>query len=275
MKLRISALAIRNPIPVAVFFIALTLMGLISYGQLPIKQFPNISFPLVAVTVTQSGAAPTEMETQITRPIEDAIAGIAGVKHISSDISLGASTTSIEFELGTDMQKATDDVRTAIDRTRVLLPPGIDPPNIQRVDIDSAPILTYAVSSNTLSPVDLSWFVDDTVARAIQAGKGVAQVSRLGGIDREINVTLDPAKMTAFGVTAPQVNAALYQFNADEAGQGQYRRPGADRAGAGASPDRAGAARPGDPGGGPLCDARRCRRGRRRPSGSAGLRPAR
>jgi HAE1 family hydrophobic/amphiphilic exporter-1 len=218
MKLRISALAIRNPIPVAILFIALTLMGLISYGQLPIKQYPNISFPLVAVTVTQSGAAPTEMETQITRPIEDAVAGIAGVKHISSDISLGASTTSIEFELGTDMQKATDDVRTAIDRTRVLLPPGIDPPNIQRVDIDSAPILTYAVSSNTLSPVDLSWFVDDTVARAIQAGKGVAQVSRLGGVDREINVTLDPAKMAAFAVTAPQVNAALYQFNVDEAG---------------------------------------------------------
>jgi len=218
MKLRISALAIRNPIPVAILFIALTLMGLISYSQLPIKQYPNISFPLVAVTVTQSGAAPTEMETQITRPIEDAIAGIAGVKHISSDISLGASTTSIEFELGTDMQKATDDVRTAVDRTRVLLPPGIDPPNVQRVDIDSAPILTYAVSSNTLSPVDLSWFVDDTVARAIQAGKGVAQVQRVGGIDREINVTLDPAKMAAFAVTAPQVNAALYQFNVDEAG---------------------------------------------------------
>jgi HAE1 family hydrophobic/amphiphilic exporter-1 len=218
MKLRISALAIRNPIPVAVLFIALTLMGMISYGQLPIKQFPNISFPLVAVTVTQSGAAPTEMETQITRPIEDAVAGIAGVKHISSEITLGASTTSIEFELGSDMQKVTDDVRTAIDRTRVLLPPGIDPPNVQRVDIDSAPILTYAVSSNTMAPVDLSWFVDDTVARAIQAGKGVAQVSRLGGIDREINVTLDPAKMAAFAVTAPQVNAALYQFNVDEAG---------------------------------------------------------
>jgi HAE1 family hydrophobic/amphiphilic exporter-1 len=218
MKLRISALAIRNPIPVAIFFIGLTLMGLISYGQLPIKQYPNLSFPVVVVTVTQSGAAPTEMETQITRPIEDAVAGIAGVKHISSDITLGVSTTSIEFELGSDMQKATDDVRTAIDRTRVLLPPGIDPPNVQRVDVDSAPILTYAVSSNTLSPVDLSWFVDDTVARAIQAGKGVAQVQRVGGIDREINVTLDPAKMAAFAVTAPQVNAALYQFNVDEAG---------------------------------------------------------
>jgi HAE1 family hydrophobic/amphiphilic exporter-1 len=98
------------------------------------------------------------------------------------------------------------------------LPPGIDPPNIQRVDIDSAPILTFAVSSKTRSPVDLSWFVDDTVARAIQAERGVAQVSRVGGVDREINVTLDPARMAAFGVTAPQVNAALYQFNTDVAG---------------------------------------------------------
>jgi HAE1 family hydrophobic/amphiphilic exporter-1 len=218
VKIRISAWAIRNPIPIAILFIALTLMGLISYSQLPIKQFPNISFPLVEVSVTQSGAAPTEMETQITRPVEDAIAGIANVKHISSTITLGASSTDIEFELGTDMQKATDDVRTAIDRTRVLLPPGIDPPNIQRIDIDSAPILTYAVSSSKLSPVALSWFVDDTVARAIQAQKGVAQVVRVGGINREINVTLDPAKMAAFAVTAPQVNAALYQFNTDEAG---------------------------------------------------------
>jgi HAE1 family hydrophobic/amphiphilic exporter-1 len=218
MKFRISAWAIRNPIPIAILFIALTLMGLLSYSQLPIKQFPNISFPVVSVSVTQSGAAPTEMETQITRPVEDAIAGIANVKHISSDITLGASSTTIEFELGTDMQKATDDVRTAIDRTRVLLPPGIDPPNIQRVDIDSAPILTFAVSSKTRSPVDLSWFVDDTVARAIQAERGVAQVSRVGGVDREINVTLDPARMVAFGVTAPQVNAALYQFNTDVAG---------------------------------------------------------
>jgi HAE1 family hydrophobic/amphiphilic exporter-1 len=218
MKIRISAWAIRNPIPIAILFIALTLMGLLSYSQLPIKQFPNISFPVVSVSVTQSGAAPTEMETQITRPVEDAIAGIANVKHISSDITLGASSTTIEFELGTDMQKATDDVRTAIDRTRVLLPPGIDPPNIQRVDIDSAPILTFAVSSKTRSPVDLSWFVDDTVARAIQAERGVAQVSRVGGVDREINVTLDPARMVAFGVTAPQVNAALYQFNTDVAG---------------------------------------------------------
>ena len=216
--LRISAWGIRNPIPVAILFIALTLAGLIAYGRLPIKQFPNISFPVVAVSVTQSGAAPAQMETQITRPVENAVAGVSNVKHIMSNVSLGSSTTSIEFELGTDMQKAADDVRTAVERVRVNLPPGIDPPTVQRIDVDAAPILTYAVSSPKLAPQQLSWFVDDTVARALQAEHGVAQVVRVGGIDREINVTLDPQRMRAFGVTAPQVNAALYQFNTDETG---------------------------------------------------------
>ena len=218
MKLRISAWAIRNPLPVALLFVALTLMGWLSYTRLPIKQFPNISFPLAQVSVSQSGAAPTEMQNQVTRPIEDAMAGIANVKHIRSYVSLGLSNTSIEFNLGTDMQKATDDVRTAVDRTRVQLPPGIDPPLVQRIDVDTQSILIYAVSSPTLSPVQLSWFVDNTVSRFLQGLPGVAAVNRDGGQDREINVTLDPQRMTAFGVTAPQVNAALYQYNIDETG---------------------------------------------------------
>jgi len=216
--IRISAWAIRNPIPVAIMFIALAIAGLAAYGKLPIKHFPNIQFPAVSVVVTQSGAAPAEVENQISRPVENALSGIEYVKHISSSVSLGASTTLVEFELGTDMQKATDDVRTAIDRERVNLPPGIDPPLVQRVDIDSAPILTYAVSAPNMSDTEVSWFIDDTVARAIQAEKGVAQVSRVGGADREINVVLDPDKMAAFGVTAPQVNDALRQYNTDEAG---------------------------------------------------------
>ena len=101
--------------------------------------------------------------------MENAIAGIEYVKHISSAVSLGASSTSIEFELGTDMQKATDDVRTAIDRERVNLPPGIDPPLIQRIDVDGAPILTYAVYAPNMSDTEVSWFIDDTVARQLQA----------------------------------------------------------------------------------------------------------
>jgi HAE1 family hydrophobic/amphiphilic exporter-1 len=218
VKVAISGWAIRNPIPVAVLFIALTLAGLIAYANMPIKQFPNVTFPVVTVSVTQAGAAPSEMETQITRPIEDAVAGISYVRHISSTVVQGASTTSIEFELSANLQKATDDVRTAVERTRVQLPPSIDPPRVEQLDIDSAPILTYAISSPRMSAADLSWFVDNTVARFLQGQKGVAQVARVGGVDREINVLLDPERMTARGVTAPQINDALRQFNTDEPG---------------------------------------------------------
>ena len=218
MKLRISAWAIRNPTPVTLLFVALTIAGLMSFASLPVKQFPNVAPPVVFVSVSESGAAPQEMENQITRPIEDSLASISNVKHVTSTVVLGSSTTVLEFQLGTDMQKATDDVRTAVDRTRAILPPGIDPPYVQRVETVDGPIVVYAVGSNRMSPAETSWFVDDTVSRAIQAIPGVAQVQRLGGIDREINVTLDPAKMSAFGVTAPMINQALYAFNIDSAG---------------------------------------------------------
>ncbi len=218
MSVRISAWAVRRPIPVVALFIALTLAGLIAYLQLPVKRFPNVALPIISVSVTQSGAAPSEMETQITRPVENALAGVAGVKHVSSTVVLGSSSTTIEFVLHSDMQKAMDDVRTAIDRIRVQLPTGIDPPTVQRVDIESAPIVTYAIEAHRMSAADLSWFIDDTVARALQAQPGVAQVTRVGGVEREINVILDPVRMAARGVIAPQVSSALARFNTDEAG---------------------------------------------------------
>ena len=216
--MRISAWAIRNPIPVAVLVIALTLAGIVSYLLLPVKQLPNAEFPIVVVTVTQSGAAPTEVEEQITRPIENALSGISGLRHTQSNVSLGVSSTTATFEIGSDMQKAVDDVRTAVEQTRSILPQGIDPPSTRRVDISSAPIMTYAVSAPRLTAVQLSWYVDDTIARAVQAAPGVAQVSRIGGVDREINVLLDAGRMNAFGVTANAVNAALAAFNRDDSG---------------------------------------------------------
>ena len=136
LSFAISAWAIRNPVPVAVLFVALVLAGLIAYAGLPIKQFPNVEFPVVTVTVTQSGAAPGEMETQITRPVEDALAGIANVKNIYSTVTQGVSTTQIEFELGEDLQKKTDEVRSKVDQTRAILPREIDPPTVQRLEID-------------------------------------------------------------------------------------------------------------------------------------------
>jgi len=213
-----SAWAIRNPVPVVVLFAALVLAGMIAYMGLPIKQFPNVEFPVVTVTVTQSGAAPGEMETQITRPIEDALAGIEGVRNVTSSVTLGASTTAIEFEIGEDLQKKVDDVRQRIDQTRAILPREIDPPTVQRVEISSAPILTYAATMPGMSDADLSWFIDDTVARTLQAEPGVAQISRVGGVNREINILVDPVRLAARKLTAAEVSTALQGFDLDAAG---------------------------------------------------------
>jgi HAE1 family hydrophobic/amphiphilic exporter-1 len=217
-QLRISTWGIQNPVPVAILFLALVLLGTASYMKLPIKQRPNVTFPNVVITITENGAAPSEMETQITRPIETAMAGLPDVETIQSTITRGVSTTQIEFPLSEDMQKMTDQVRTRVDQTRVSLPRDIDPPTVQRADIDSEAILTYAVSAPAMTDVDLAWFIDDTVARALQAQDGVAQVQRVGGVNREINVIVDPDKLAGLGLTAPQINDALRGFAADETG---------------------------------------------------------
>jgi len=215
----ISAWAIKNPVPVALLFLGLVIAGLIAYSGLPVKQYPNIQFPVVAVTVTQSGAAPGEMETQITRPVEDAIAGITGVDNVQSVVTQGVSTTSIQFEMGEDLQKKTDEVRAKIDQARQVLPRDIDEPQITQVEIDSAfPIITYAVAAPAMSDEELSWFVDDTISRELQTARGVAQVTRVGGVAREINVVIDPMRLAARGLTAAQVNNALASFQLDAPG---------------------------------------------------------
>ncbi|MET0364415.1 MAG: efflux RND transporter permease subunit [Sphingobium sp.] len=218
MSIRVSAWSIRNPIPVSLLFILLTIAGIVAYVRMPVKQFPNVTLPIVTVTVTQSGAAPSEMENQITRPIENGLTGVAGIKNISSNVTLGVSTTTVEFDLGTELQKATDDVRTVVERTRVLLPPGIDPPTVQRLDLDNAPVMTYAVSAPKMTQNQLAWFIDNDVTRALQTQKGVASVARLGGATREINVILDPERLAALDVTAAQVSAALNNVNVDSPG---------------------------------------------------------
>ncbi len=216
--LQISAWGIRNPIPVVLLFIVLVLAGMISYSLLPIKYYPNIEFPLVGISVTRSGAAPTEMESQITRPVENALTGIPNIKSISSTVSEGISITDIQFEIGSDLQKATDDVRARVDGVRNNLPRDIDPPNVQRLDVSNQPIVTYAVSAPGMSETELSWFIDDSISRTLQASDGVARVDRLGGADREINVLVDPERLASHGITAAQVNEALSAANIDAPG---------------------------------------------------------
>ncbi|ODT86501.1 efflux RND transporter permease subunit [Phenylobacterium sp. SCN 70-31] len=214
-----SAWAIRNPIPVAVLFIGLLLGGLIAYQSLAVKMYPNIQFPIIAVTVTQAGAAPGEMETQITRPVEDAVASVTGVRNIQSVVTQGVSTTTIEFEIGENLQKKTDEMRSKVAQIRAQLPRDIDEPQVNQIEVDdAAPIMTIAVEAPAMSDDGLSWFVDDTVARTLQSAEGVAQVSRVGGVAREINVVIDPDRMAARGLTASQVNTALRAFQFDAPG---------------------------------------------------------
>ncbi|MGZ6014353.1 MAG: efflux RND transporter permease subunit, partial [Phenylobacterium sp.] len=215
----ISAWAIRNPVPVAVLFLGLIMAGLIAYSGLAIKQYPNIELPVIAVTVTQNGADPGEMETQITRPVEDAVAGVSGIKTLQSTVTDGVSTTSMQFEIGEDLQKKTDEIRTKIASARAVLPRDIDEPIVQRIEIDSAaPILTYAVAAPNMTDDELSWFIDDTVARTLQAANGVSQINRVGGVSREVNVVVNPDKLAARGLTATQVNNALRGFVTDSPG---------------------------------------------------------
>lgn len=218
MALNVSAWAIRKPIPSLVLFVVLTALGIVHFRSLPVTQMPNIDVPIVMVTVTQPGSAPSELETQVTKKVENAVAGVAGVKHISSSVSEGASVTTIEFHLETAVDRAVSDTRDAVTKIRTELPQSIDEPLIQRVDIEGLPIITFAVSSATLSPEELSWFVDDTVARAVQGIRGVAQVKREGGVDREIRVALDPDRLMALGITAAEVSRQLKATNLDVSG---------------------------------------------------------
>ncbi|MDB5593466.1 MAG: efflux transporter, AcrB/AcrD/AcrF family protein [Hyphomicrobiales bacterium] len=218
MSLNISGWAIRNPIPPLVLFTVLMLLGIVSFFKLPITRFPNIDVPIVSVTITQAGAAPTELESQVTKKIEDAVAGVAGVKHITSGVSEGSSATTIEFRLETNSDRALNNVKDAIAKIRSDLPRTIDEPVVQRVDIAGLPIVTYAVAAPAMTIEELSWFVDDVVARSLQSVKGVGGVSRVGGVDREIRVSLDPDRLAALGVTAGDINKQLRAMNVDVSG---------------------------------------------------------
>ena len=218
MQLNVSAWAIRKPIPSIVLFIVLLILGIFSFRQLPITRFPNIDIPIISITVTQAGAAPSELQNQVTKRVEDAVAGIAGVKHILSTMSEGVSTTTIEFRLEVNSDRALNDVKDAIARVRADLPRTIDEPIVQRVEIAGLPVATYAASAPAMTPEDLSWFVDDVVARQLQSVRGVGGVTRVGGIDREIRVTLHPDRLLALGVTAADVNKQLRATSVDLAG---------------------------------------------------------
>jgi multidrug efflux pump subunit AcrB len=218
MALNISAWSIRNPLPSVVFSIILLVLGWVSFTKLAVTRLPSADIPVISVAVSQFGAAPAELESQVTKTIEDGVSGVEGVRHISSSITDGLSLTTIQFALETNTDRALNDVKDAVTRIRSNLPQNVNEPLIQRVDVIGLPIVTYAAISPGKTPEQLSYFVDDVVKRALQGVRNVAQVERIGGVEREILVSLDPDRLQAAGLTAVDVSRRLRGTNVDLAG---------------------------------------------------------
>ena len=214
----ISAWSIRNPVIPLVIFTALLFAGILSFARMDVVNNPDVEFPAVNVTISQPGAAPTEIENQITQRIESAVRSINGVKTISSSAREGSSNTFIEFEIGTDPNDAVSEVKNAIDSVRGSLPDGILEPFVSKEEVSGGFLGIYAVEASDMTIEQLSWFIDDTVAKRLLSIEGMAETGRFGGVDREIEVLLDPARMRALGVTASQINQVLRLQNLDAAG---------------------------------------------------------
>ena len=218
MAFNISGASIRKPVPALVLFTVLLVLGTVSFLWVPITRAPNVDIPVISVSITESGAAPSELETQVTRKVEDAVAGVAGVKHIQSTVTDGASLTVIELRLEVSSDRALNDVKDALSRIRTDLPATIEEPVVDRVDVVGQAIQTYAASAPGMTLEQLSWFVDDVVVRDLQGVRGVGQVERVGGVTREIHVALDPDRLASFGITAGDVNRQVAATNVDLAG---------------------------------------------------------
>ncbi|WP_349656502.1 efflux RND transporter permease subunit [Xanthomonas sp. 10-10] len=220
--------SLRNPIPAVLLFFLLTLAGVYGFRNLSIQALPDLDLPTVTVALTQPGAAPAQLETDVARKVEDSLATVSGLRHLRTTISDGQVQIVAEFRLEKSLSDALIETKDAVDRVRSSLPPELLQPAISAVTENSTPILTYAVTSTTLDETALSWYVDDRVSKALLKVPGVGRVQRLGGVQREIRVEVDPVQMTALGVTTSDVSRALQQMQQDSSG-GRVQLGGAEQ----------------------------------------------
>ncbi len=211
----ISGIAIRHPMPPIVLFAVLVFAGIAAYFTMDVTNNPDIDFPVVTIQVNRPGAAPTELETQVTKKIENAVGNLQGLDHVSSTVTDGSSLTVLEFKIGYNTDRAVSDVRDAVGRVRPELPQDIYEPQVVRQDTSGGEILIYNVTSSQRSYDEMTWLVDDDITRALTHVPGVGQIERFGGQNREIRVNLDPRRLMAVGLTADEVNQQVRDLNVD------------------------------------------------------------
>lgn len=216
--MNISTWCIRNPIPALMLFVMLSFAGSISFKSMKIQNFPDLDLPTITVTASLPGASPSQLESEVTRKIENAIATLQGLKHITSKVQDGSVTITAEFRLEKPVQEALDDVRSAVSKVRTDLPGDLRDPIVTKLDLAGSPILALTVSSAQRDEEALSWFVDDTVAKRLLAVRGVGAVNRVGGVSREVTIALDPVKLQALGSSAADISKQMRAMQRESAG---------------------------------------------------------
>lgn len=227
--MNLATWSIRNPIPVILLFILLTLAGLWGYRSLAIQNLPDVDLPTVSVSLVYPGAAPAQLETEVARKVENAVAAVAGLRHMTTTISDGQVNLLVEFELATPLNQALAETKDAIDGIRSDLPEDIQPPIVTAETVVGGAILTYAVASQDLDEEALSWIVDDAVSRAVLKVPGVGRIERVGGVDREIRVEIDPVRLAGLNITAADVSRALRSMQQENSG-GRAQLSGGEQA---------------------------------------------
>ena len=216
--MNVSSWSIRNPIPAVLAFVMLTFFGVMAFKGMKIQMFPDIDLPMITVTAMLPGASPDQMEAEVARKIENALASSQGLKHLYSQVKDGTAIVSAEFRLERDSRLALEDVRSAVSRIRGELPQEMLDPVVNKVELSGKPILTYTISATDMSEEELSWFVDNNMTKLLLGVKGVGAVNRVGGVTRQIRVELDPARLLALNLTASEVSSQVRKIQQEAPG---------------------------------------------------------
>ena len=210
----LTDISLKRPVFSIVIIIAMLALGAISYIGLPINENPEVEIPYIAVAISLPGTSAEQLESKVTKRVEESVGQISGVKHITSTISEGVSQTVIEFNSGTEVNVAAQDIKDKLSGIRGTLPQDINEPIIQKFDFAATPIISFVVTS-PLSNKDLSQIVEDDITKKLNTVKGVGSVTTYGGQVREIHITLDKEKMASLNVTTAEITQSLQSDNID------------------------------------------------------------
>ena len=216
--MNVSAWSIKNPIPAAMLFVMLTLAGLFSFQSMKVQNFPDLDVPNITIVASLPGAAPNQLENDVARKLENSLAALQGLKHIYTKVQDGTVSITAEFRIEKNTQEALDDVRSAVAKVRGDLPTDLREPIINKLELAGGAVLAYAVHSDKMDDEAISWFVDNDVAKLLLSVRGVGAINRVGGVNREVQILLDPLKLQSLGATAADISRQLSLVQIESAG---------------------------------------------------------